>query len=102
MKKIEFVGAKGIVKYEGDGILCRLDHPDTCIIEVSEAKAEQLLSDFPLYFKIIRDEFLESLKNPKKITKDMINDYAAEHFPELKITNRLRKDQMIKKLLEAA
>lgn len=42
-----FVGSYAKTVYRGDGLVCNIDHPETCEVLVTEEKAAQLLHDFP-------------------------------------------------------
>ncbi len=46
--KLKFKGIPNVqTKYRGDRLNCDTSRPDSCIVEVTEDKAEQLLKDFP-------------------------------------------------------
>lgn len=98
--KLKFTGDpnNGVRKYVGDGIVCYLEHPDTCILDVPDIKAAQLLTDFPDWFEKVINAFLQKLKkSPRYVTKKQIVEYATAKG--IIFDPKMTKKQMIEALL---
>lgn len=107
--RIRFTGDKKQRRYTNGIITCRLEYPETCRIEVSKERADQLLTDFPTWFVLDHSdeqlEFLRKIKiiyeNPKSklLTKDQINDNAVRYFPDIDVNTSMLKKNMAEVIL---
>ena len=87
--KVEFVGSDSVKKYTSDGVEFNLGDPDSCVQSIPVAKAEQLLADFPKMFKSVGGGDVIS-----EMTKDELNDYAAQNYPDVELSARMKKSEM--------
>lgn len=89
--KVEFVGSDSVKKYTSDGVEFNLGDPDSCVQSVSSEKANQLLSDFPHLFKSSGGGGGDAIS---EMTKDEMNDYAAQNYPDVKLSSAMKKSEM--------
>ena len=77
--KIKFLGIKNVKRfYSGDGIKCDTQKKDTCIVEVDEKKAAQLMIDHP---EVMREVCLANKPYPTHPRADlMIKDKKVMSF----------------------
>ena len=108
MAMIEFVGSEDTKSYSGNGYNFSMDDKDSLIQEVPDEQAEQMLSDFPDWFKSSGKKAKAKVEAPAEessvdlssMTKDELNDYAAQHYPDVKLSARMKKAEM-RKAIEA-
>lgn len=112
--RLRYIGNRklGHVRYVGDGIHCFLEYPESCDVEVSQEKAEQLLYDFPGEWvrpgikyppkpKIQgEDAFISQIKGDMHITKVELVRWAKENL-NMDLSMRLKKSEMRDRILEA-
>ena len=89
--KVEFTGADSVKKYTSDGVEFNLNDPDSCVQSIPVAKAEQLMADFPHLFKLVGGGCGDAIS---EMTKDELNDYAAQNFPDVELSARMKKSEM--------
>jgi hypothetical protein len=89
--KVEFVGSDSVKKYTSDGVEFNLGDPDSCVQSIPVAKAEQLLADFPKMFKSVGGGGGGVIS---EMTKDELNDYAAQNYPDVELSARMKKSEM--------
>lgn len=67
---LEFLGIPNVrTRYRGDGLLCDLAHPESCLVQVKPIKAKQLFKDEPEQWRIPGDA--AKAAQLKKAVKDL-------------------------------
>ncbi len=105
--KIKYIGKSS---YVGDNYTFVKGTPGYEEQEVDDKFGERVLKEHPDKFKLVRwqnvNQFIQdlklTLKSPRHMLKDDINDGAAIFFPALEVSYRDTKKQMINKILKEA
>ena len=112
MAMIEFVGSEDTKSYSGNGYNFSMDDKESLIQDVPDEQAEQMLVDFPDWFKSVGKKAKAKAEEPveapaeessvdlSSMTKDELNDYAAQNYPDVKLSARMKKAEM-RKAIEA-